>query len=405
MPKRRLVEEEEEEEEGEGKGPRRENGHSASPEPKSKRVCDEVGAAATAKNGRQNGRHVGFAGVTAFFFPREQGFCAVPSSGGTALGMAQKHAQVRRMSLAEAAAQRRLAHERQAAVLNGQGNHQHGHGESEEEDEDEEEDARHIHEDDDGDETESSDEVEDIIASEKASANCAPGKAAPICASVKGLEWSLDESHSSVESGEEVPSEEEEDEGAFFQPLTAKARLALLRASGVSAEVATEKAACAEIRSSRQSCGCSCEGVCEAESCECAVAGIRCQVDRVGFPCACSAETCANPAGRIQFDPVRVRSHYLHTMLRLRMEAGGPIAPSRHLRFASSHAPSSNAIPTTWDPSEGPAILAKHDTSADSGIHSPPVALHSLYAHQTSREDSKLPLGNGYHKVDAAESV
>ncbi|MGH0171194.1 UNVERIFIED_CONTAM: hypothetical protein FKN15_060989 [Acipenser sinensis] len=41
------------------------------------------------------------------------------------------------------------------------------------------------------------------------------------------------------------------------------------------------------------------------------------QVDRVSFPCGCSRDGCGNVAGRIEFNPARVRSHYLHTLLKL----------------------------------------------------------------------------------------
>lgn len=44
------------------------------------------------------------------------------------------------------------------------------------------------------------------------------------------------------------------------------------------------------------------------------------QVDRMSFPCGCSRDGCRNSAGRIQFNPLRVRTHYLHTIMKLDLE-------------------------------------------------------------------------------------
>ncbi|KAA3679617.1 cysteine/serine-rich nuclear protein [Paragonimus westermani] len=80
-----------------------------------------------------------------------------------------------------------------------------------------------------------------------------------------------------------------------------------------------ERVECQAIRLSREICGCSCSGgVCLPDECYCARNGIRCQVDRALFPCSCiESAQCQNPEGRIEFDPIRVRTHYLHTRLRL----------------------------------------------------------------------------------------
>ena len=59
---------------------------------------------------------------------------------------------------------------------------------------------------------------------------------------------------------------------------------------------------------------------CEPESCSCAQSGIQCQVDRLNFPCGCSRDACANPSGRVEFNPVRVRTHFIHTLMRLELE-------------------------------------------------------------------------------------
>lgn len=44
------------------------------------------------------------------------------------------------------------------------------------------------------------------------------------------------------------------------------------------------------------------------------------QVDRMSFPCGCTQEGCANASGRTEFNPVRVRAHFLHTLMRLEIE-------------------------------------------------------------------------------------
>lgn len=44
------------------------------------------------------------------------------------------------------------------------------------------------------------------------------------------------------------------------------------------------------------------------------------QVDRLNFPCGCTHDGCANSSGRIEFNPMRVRTHFIHTMMRLEIE-------------------------------------------------------------------------------------
>lgn len=40
----------------------------------------------------------------------------------------------------------------------------------------------------------------------------------------------------------------------------------------------------------------------------------------MSFPCGCSRDGCSNVAGRIEFNPIRVRTHYLHTIMKLELE-------------------------------------------------------------------------------------
>lgn len=37
----------------------------------------------------------------------------------------------------------------------------------------------------------------------------------------------------------------------------------------------------------------------------------------MSFPCGCSQNGCHNVTGRIEFNPVRVRTHFLHTIMKL----------------------------------------------------------------------------------------
>jgi hypothetical protein len=97
--------------------------------------------------------------------------------------------------------------------------------------------------------------------------------------------------------------------------LSSRARRNLLRASGCTELNPEESEENKALRASRAVCGCSCPGPCRPESCECAGAGVPCQEERPGTPCACTAAACANPAGRRRFDPTQVKMHFIQTML------------------------------------------------------------------------------------------
>ncbi|KAG7503734.1 hypothetical protein JOB18_043970 [Solea senegalensis] len=112
----------------------------------------------------------------------------------------------------------------------------------------------------------------------------------------------------------------EVDEYFFLQPLTTKKRRALLRSSGVRKIDVEEKHELRAIRMSREDCGCDCSVFCDPETCACSIAGIKCQVDRMSFPCGCTKEGCTNSTGRVEFNPIRVRTHFLHTIMKLELE-------------------------------------------------------------------------------------
>lgn len=43
-------------------------------------------------------------------------------------------------------------------------------------------------------------------------------------------------------------------------------------------------------------------------------------MDRSSFPCGCTKDSCGNPAGHIEFNAGRVRTHYIHTLMKLELE-------------------------------------------------------------------------------------
>ncbi|XP_035779111.1 uncharacterized protein LOC118459638 isoform X2 [Anopheles albimanus] len=131
---------------------------------------------------------------------------------------------------------------------------------------------------------------------------------------------SSSEDSSSDEEPSESGSEADSESYGFLQPVSARQRRALLKAAGVRRIDPSEKDECREIRTSREVCGCTCRGFCNPNTCACSLAGIKCQVDRPSFPCGCTHESCHNTAGRVEFNPNRVRSHFMHTIMRLSLE-------------------------------------------------------------------------------------
>ncbi|ETN61624.1 hypothetical protein AND_006714 [Anopheles darlingi] len=131
---------------------------------------------------------------------------------------------------------------------------------------------------------------------------------------------SSSEDSSSDEEPSESGSEADSESYGFLQPVSARQRRALLKAAGVRRIDPSEKDECREIRTSREVCGCTCRGFCNPNTCACSLAGIKCQVDRPSFPCGCTHDSCHNTAGRVEFNPNRVRSHFMHTIMRLSLE-------------------------------------------------------------------------------------
>lgn len=206
-------------------------------------------------------RGITFDSVTVFYFPRAQGFTCVPSQGGSTLGMATQHSFSKKFSLAEHAVEQRRIHRQLLQQLR----------------------------------------------SERSMTRST-------------TETSSEESDSEDDPSDASESEIDLDNYYFLQPVPTRQRRALLRAAGVRKIEAVEKDECRDIRTSREFCGCGCKGYCDPDTCSCSQAGIKCQVDRLNFPCGCSRDNCGNSSGRIEFNPVRVRTHFIHTLMRLELE-------------------------------------------------------------------------------------
>ncbi|XP_056245610.1 cysteine/serine-rich nuclear protein 3 [Seriola aureovittata] len=216
-------------------------------------------------------RRVHFENVTVYYFSRRQGFTSVPSQGGSTLGMSNRHSWVRQYSLGEFALEQERIHR---------------------------------------------DMLRDHLKEEKLN-------------SIKlklTKNGTVESEEANTLTAEDISDDDidldntEVDEYFFLQPLTTKKRRALLRSSGVKKIDVEEKHELRAIRMSREDCGCDCRVFCDPETCACSIAGIKCQVDRMSFPCGCTKEGCSNSTGRVEFNPIRVRTHFLHTIMKLELE-------------------------------------------------------------------------------------
>ncbi|MEE6471815.1 hypothetical protein FKM82_009377 [Ascaphus truei] len=216
-------------------------------------------------------KNVRFDQVTVYYFSRRQGFTSVPSQGGSSLGMAQRHNSVHKYTLCEFAQEQEVSHRE---VL-----------------------REHL--------------KEEKLHTRK------------LKLTKNGTVESEEAEGLTLEdvSDDDIDVDNVEvDDYFFLQPLPTKRRRAMLRSAGIHRIDAEEKQELRAIRLSREECGCDCRLYCDPEACPCSQAGIKCQVDRMSFPCGCSRDGCSNIAGRIEFNPIRVRTHYLHTIMKLELE-------------------------------------------------------------------------------------
>ncbi|RVE61607.1 hypothetical protein OJAV_G00172270 [Oryzias javanicus] len=218
-------------------------------------------------------RSVCFGSVTVFSFPRCQGFTSVPSRGGATLGMVQKHSTLRRYTVAEhELEQRHRSRERHRQKLR----------------------------------KERIEEIKQKLITSGAVDQHEAKRLAMDQVQDEDLNVHV--------------SEHELEDGGFLPLFSSRQRKALLQAAGVKFIDREEKRQLHALRLSREACGCDCQGFCEPESCACSLAGIKCQVDRFNFPCGCSKDNCGNTQGRVEFDARRVRTHFLHTVMKLELE-------------------------------------------------------------------------------------
>ncbi|KAM6112258.1 LOW QUALITY PROTEIN: cysteine/serine-rich nuclear protein 2 [Phoenicopterus ruber ruber] len=279
-------------------------------------------------------KNVRFDQVTVYYFAR-QGFTSVPSQGGSSLGMAQRHNSVRRYTLCEFAQEQEVNHreilrEHLKEKLHAKKMKLTKNGTVESEEADPDAGGRH----DDID-------VENV----------------------------------------------EVDDYFFLQPLPTKRRRALLRASGVH-RIDEEKQELRAIRLSEE-CGCDCRLYCDPEACACSQAGIKCQVDRMSFPCGCSRDGCGNMAGRIEFNPIRVRTHYLHTIMKLELEnkrqGGRPPAEEEAAAAAAAHGRGDWLGPQPAETQDFQEFMAENETAV---MHLQTAELERLKAEEDSSNGS-----------------
>ncbi|KAI1897059.1 hypothetical protein AGOR_G00079220 [Albula goreensis] len=280
-------------------------------------------------------KRVRFGAVTVFYFSRRQGFTSVPSQGGSSLGMARRHTATRRYTLGEFAHAQELSH-RQAL-------------------------RQHLHQ-------------EKLDARKRKLTR----NGTVACAAAETL--TLEDV-----SDEDLNVEGLEVEDCFFlQPLPIKRRRALLRASGIARIDAREKAELRAIRLSREECGCECRIYCDPRRCGCSQAGIKCQVDRLSFPCGCTRDGCGNTAGRVEFNPLRVRTHFLHTIMKLDLEKRKPLGSLNELARPPSPALTTHCDPEPEPPQDGADLdpVAQRDSLA---LENEAAVLHLQSAEEQER--------------------
>ncbi|CAF0728964.1 unnamed protein product [Didymodactylos carnosus] len=230
-------------------------------------VSEDMITSTNSLSKKQNKHSVRFEDVTVYYFNRSQGFVCVPSTGGTTLGMAHQHSHCESYTINDFARRQHQVHK-------------------------------------------------SILCERKI-----------LPPTVSTIEQSLNDDDSTPITNifnycsdndmyEKLPV----DDCYFLQPISIRERRNLLKQSGINKIDNQEKKDLQLIRESRETCGCSCIAKCDPYTCECSQNGISCQVDRLSFPCACSKLECQNPYGRTEFNHIRVKNHFLNTIMRLELE-------------------------------------------------------------------------------------
>ncbi|KAJ6648238.1 Cysteine/serine-rich nuclear protein 2 [Pseudolycoriella hygida] len=167
---------------------------------------------------------------------------------------------------------------------------------------------------------------------------------------------STDDTDTDYDPSENSGSDLDNETNGFLQPVAARQRRIMLKTAGVLKIDSNEKDDCRKIRTSREMCGCNCRGFCEPDTCFCSQSGIQCQVDRPNFPCGCTEHGCDNAAGRVEFDPERVRIHFIHTIVRLEIETKQNRPEENLFR---------NDVSRQWHPQTRPPDISGASSSSD----------------------------------------
>ncbi|TKR92950.1 hypothetical protein L596_007499 [Steinernema carpocapsae] len=282
--------------------------------PRKRNVVPRAEPERVSKRLKSNRKKVQFDGVKVYFFERTQGFSVVPSVGGTSLGMGDLHHSDMHFTLAE---HRRFSQQENEIKT-----------------------------------------MERMLAMkseiQKRLERSKPGsseiaQSGPSSSQVENTEMKTESDEELEALGAQYGIDEsdmDEDEVIFpddeycFQPWGSTARKLIFKSQGIPIDE-SDKLENKTIRASRATCGCSCrDGKCNPDTCQCAIDGIKCQVDRQGFPCSCAVD-CENPLGRVVFNERRVRSHFNQTMMRMRAarsrNAVAHVSSPLHIRFDDSH--------------------------------------------------------------------
>merc|ERR1740128_165840 len=274
-------------------------------------------------------KHVGFRDVSFFFFPRQQGWVGVPREGGNTLGMSQDHCwyEYRAIEAVQDEANTELQ----------EGNEESSAASNALQDDLLEPPA----------EFERPSKMLRLEGGEETWKSCVkePGilkltrlvqkpQTKPSSPSPQILQWSTCTLKATGRArkvrggGASVASRAASDDAIRLEEscrkgecgtrglfvISSRSRKSMLKSAGVRDPDPVEAMELKFLRQSRQRCGCSCNSGCRPGVCECVDSGVECQEERPGFPCACTAAACTNPAGSKQFNPTEVKMHFVQTM-------------------------------------------------------------------------------------------
>lgn len=140
----------------------------------------------------------------------------------------------------------------------------------------------------------------------------------------------------------------------------------------------------------------------------------------MSFPCGCSRDGCGNVAGRIEFNPLRVRTHYLHTIMKLDLEKrrmpiqgpGEPYIESDPLSSPSSTCPTSPTLSSgigldsELEESEVQSVEEVHDLMVEQDIlerENETAVLHLQSAEEQERREREEAEGEAVQQERVTE--